>query len=254
MGSNLRKLWPPAAVMLALVLLWQAVVVLFHIDEYILPSPLVIFMNACKEAPQLLDHTRSTLGVTLLGFAAGAAAGFVLAALLHLIPGAKTALYPLLVLTQNVPTLALAPLLVIWFGFGILPRVILIIIVCFFPIAVAMLTGLTQSDPKLVTYMQMIGASKRQQFWRLELPHAMPYLFSGLKIAASYSVISAIYAETVGASKGLGYYMRLAQKGYETANVFAAIAIIVLLSLVFFGIISLAERILLRGRTTSKGE
>ncbi len=240
--------------MAVLVLIWQAVVVLFGTPEYILPSPLVILVQAIQDAPQLLDHTLSTLGITLLGFTAGTAAGFVLAAFLHLIPRAKSGLYPLLVLTQNVPIMALAPLLVIWLGFGILPRVILIIIVCFFPIAVAMLTGLTQSDPKLITYFKMIGASKRQQFWRLELPGSMPYLFSGLKMAASYSIISAIYAEATGASKGLGYYMELSKNGFKTANVFAAIAIIVMLSLLFFGLINLAERLLLRGRTIDKGE
>ena len=131
--------------------------------------------------------------------------------------------------------------------------VILIVLVCFFPVAVAMLTGLTQSDPKLADYMNMIGAS-RQRFWRLELPGSVPYLFSGLKIAASYSVISAIYAEATGASKGLGYYMELSKNGFKTANVFAAIAIIVMLSLLFFGLINLAERLLLRGRTIDKGE
>ncbi|BBH20938.1 ABC transporter permease [Paenibacillus baekrokdamisoli] len=253
MGNNIRKIWPPVAVMLFLLLSWQAVVVVFDIRPFVLPSPYVIMMQAITDASPLLDHTLATLGVTLLGFTAGAAAGFVLAALLHLIPGAKSGFYPLLVLTQNVPIMALGPLLVLWFGFGILPRVILIIIVCFFPIAVAMLTGLMQSDPKLVTYMRMIGATKRQQFWRLELPNSIPYLFSGLKIAASYSVISAIYAESIGASKGLGYYMLLSRNGFETAKIFCAIAIIIFISLIIFGAISLAERLFLRGRTPSKG-
>ena len=130
----------------------------------------------------------------------------------------------------------------------------LVMLVCFFPIAVAMLTGLTQSDPKLIEYMKMIGASKRQQFWRLELPNAMPYLFSGLKIAASYSVISAIYAESIGGSKGLGNYMEVSQRGCQTANVFSAIAIIVILSLLLFGLINLAERLLVRDRAMDKGE
>ncbi|MBW7460834.1 ABC transporter permease subunit, partial [Paenibacillus sepulcri] len=163
--------------------------------------------------------------------------------------------YPLLVLTQNVPVIALGSLLVVWFGFGILPRLILIMLVCFFPVVVAMLTGLTQSDPKLVDYMKMIGASKSQLFWRLELPNAVSYLFSGLKIAASYSVISAIYAESIGGSEGLGNFMLVSQRGWQTANVFSAIAIIVVLSLILFGIISLAEQILVRGgrRKPEKG-
>ncbi|CAH1218399.1 Riboflavin transport system permease protein RibX [Paenibacillus plantiphilus] len=255
MVNKLLKLWPPLAVLAIVVLGWQAAVVLFGTKEYVLPSPLVIASTVMKEAPRLLEHTSATLGITLLGFIFGAAAGFLLAALLHLIPGAKAGFYPLLVLTQNVPVMALGPLLVIWFGFGLMPKIILLTIVCFFPISVAMLTGLTKSDPKLLSYMRMIGASKSQLFWRLELPHAIPYLFSGLKIAASYSVISAIYAETIGGSEGLGVYMRLSMRGWQTANMFAAIAVVITLSLVLFGIIFALERLFLRGTArSSKGE
>ncbi|MFC0335551.1 ABC transporter permease [Paenibacillus sepulcri] len=255
MVSKLRKYGPPVIVLAVFIVLWQAAVAVFDIEPYILPSPLAIASNTVSEAPRLFHHTLSTLGVTLLGFTAGTAAGFVLAALLHLIPGAKAGFYPLLVLTQNVPVIALGSLLVVWFGFGILPRLILIMLVCFFPVVVAMLTGLTQSDPKLVDYMKMIGASKSQLFWRLELPNAVSYLFSGLKIAASYSVISAIYAESIGGSEGLGNFMLVSQRGWQTANVFSAIAIIVVLSLILFGIISLAEQILVRGgrRKPEKG-
>ncbi|WP_274651597.1 ABC transporter permease [Paenibacillus humicola] len=248
MASNKRKWLPPLAVFAAFLVVWQAAVVLLHIDEYVLPSPLVVAANTIAEAPRLLEHTKATLAITLIGFAAGSAAGFALAALLHLIPGARAGVYPLLVLTQNVPLMALGPLLVLWFGFGMMPRVLLIMLVCFFPVSVAMLTGLTQTDRALLNYMKMIGATRSQLFRRLELPSAVPYLFSGLKIAASYSVISAIYAESIGGSKGLGSFMLLSQRGFETANVFSAIAVIVLLSLALFGLIAAAERLFLRGR------
>ena len=188
-----------------------------------------------------------TLRITLLGFGAGALLGFLIAALLHVIPWAKSGFYPLLVLSQNVPIMAIGPLLVLWFGFGMLPRVILIALVTFFPVAVAMMTGLSKSDGRLFEYMRMIGASPNQLFWRLELPGAMPHLFSGLKIAASYSVISAIYAEAIGSDSGLGYFILIAQHGFETVKVFAAIAVIVLLSLALFGVIALAERLFVRG-------
>ncbi|MBW7473377.1 ABC transporter permease [Paenibacillus oenotherae] len=254
MASKIRRLWPPLAVLVIVLAGWQGAVVLLGINEYELPSPLVIGATAYEEAPRLFEHTKATLGITMLGFIIGSAAGFVLAALLHLIPGAKAGFYPLLVLTQNVPVMALGPLLVIWFGFGLMPKIILLTIVCFFPISVAMLTGLTKSDPKLLNYMSMIGASKSQLFWRLELPHAVPYLFSGLKIAASYSVISAIYAETIGGSEGLGVYMRLSMRGWQTANMFAAIAVVITLSLVLFGLIFVLERLFVRGTAGSKGE
>ncbi|RAP76340.1 ABC transporter permease [Paenibacillus montanisoli] len=247
-----KRILPPVLVLALFLLIWQAAVALFQVDAYLLPSPIAIAKQIYDEHEQLLRHLLATLGMTLLGFGAGALLGFVLAGLLHLIPGAKAGFYPLLVLTQNVPLMALGPLLVLWFGFGTLPRVILITLVTFFPVAVAMLTGLMQSDEKLVNYLRMIGASKRKLFWRLELPSSVPHLFSGLKIAASYSVITAIYAESIGSSKGLGYYILLAQRGFETANVFAAIALIVLLSLVMFGAIALAEHLYNRGKV--KGE
>ena len=253
MDSKLRKWLPPFLVFAVFLMVWQAAVDLFHIDEYILPSPLVIARNTLAVAPRLLEHTQETLTITLIGFAAGAAAGFVLAALLHLLPGARAGLYPLLVLTQNVPLMALGPLLVLWFSFGMLPRVLLIMLVCFFPVAVAMLTGLTQTERALMNYMRMIGASRRTLFLRLELPCAVPYLFSGLKIAASYSVISAIYAEAIGGSKGLGSFMLISQHGFETSNVFSAIAVIVLLSFALFGFIAAAERLCLRGRQGNEG-
>jgi len=250
--SLLHKVWPPVAVLAAFILIWQGAVMLFHIDPWVLPSPAAIAQEFAAVAPRLYDHAMATVKITLLGFAAGSAAGFVLAALLHMIPGAKVGFYPLLVLSQNVPVFVLIELFVIWFGFALLPKVLLLMLVCFFPVAVAMLTGLTQADPKLVMYMKMIGASKRQLFWRLELPNSISYLFSGLKIAATYSVISAIYTDTIGSDKGLGGFIRLASKGFQTSRVFVGIVTIIIISLLLFGLIAAAERICLRWRIARK--
>ncbi|MBM7564542.1 ABC transporter permease [Paenibacillus sacheonensis] len=254
MGSKRTGLLPPVIVLAAVLLLWQAAVWLLNTDAYILPSPTAIAKQAYDSAPQLAHHMRSTLVMTLIGFVVGASLGFLIAALLHVIPWVKSGFYPLLVLSQNVPIMALGPLLVLWFGFGMLPRVILITLVTFFPVAVAMMTGLSKSDGGLYNYMRMIGATQSQLFWRMELPGSMPHLFSGLKIAASYSVISAIYAESIGSDSGLGYFILLAQHGFETAKVFAAIAVIVLLSLALFGVIALAERMFVRGSASSRRE
>ncbi|MFC4808543.1 ABC transporter permease [Paenibacillus sp. GCM10023250] len=254
MGNKRALLLPPAIVMAALLLLWQGAVWLFGTEAYVLPAPSAIAKQAMDSAPLLAHHMRATLGITLLGFGIGAAAGFLIAALLHVLPWVRAGFYPLLVLSQNVPVMAIGQLLVLWFGFGALPRVILIALVTFFPIAVATMTGLSKSDGKLYDYMRMIGASRSQLFWRLELPGAVPHLFSGLKIAASYAVISAIYAEAIGADSGLGYFMLIAQHGFETAKVFAAIGVIVLLSLALFGAIALAERLLARGAAHRRRE
>lgn len=251
MDNKRTRLLPPVIVLAAFLLLWQGAVWLLNTDAYILPSPSAIAKQAYDSGPDLAHHMRATLSITLLGFGIGAVIGFAIAALLHVIPWAKSGFYPLLVLSQNVPVMALGPLLVLWFGFGLLPRVILITLVTFFPVAVAMMTGLSKSDGSLRNYMRMIGASKSQLFWRLELPGSLPHLFSGLKIAASYSVISAIYAESIGSDSGLGYFILLARHGFETAKIFAAIAVIVLLSLALFGVIALAERLLVRGAASA---
>jgi len=204
--------------------------------------------------PRLLNHTLATLRLTIIGFGAGAAAGIAVASVLHLIPGAKSGFYPLLVLSQNVPTIVLYPLLMIWLGLGFLPKLILMMLVCFFPVAVAMLTGLAQADPRLQNYMAMIGADKWQVFRRLELPGAVPYLFSGLKIAAAYSVTGVIVAEWLGANEGIGYFIKLSYSGFMVTRVFAGVAVIVLLSMVMFGLIVLAERWFIRWQPRKENE
>lgn len=166
--------------------------------------------------------------------------------LLHLLPWARRAFYPLIILSQNVPSIALGPLLIIWFGFGLLPKIVLITLVCFFPVAVAAMGGLAQSDQVMMNYMKMAGASKWQIFTKLELPSSIPALFSGVKISATYAVMGAVVAEWIGADKGIGYYMLLQKSAYRTDRMFVAIVIIVLLSLVLFAIIALLEKWLVR--------
>lgn len=257
MGNNKmiwRTVWPPTALIAAILVIWQAAVIWGNIPDWLLPTPSAIVLEAIAVWPRLMDHALSTIQLTVFGFVGGAAAGFVLAALLHLIPGTRTAVYPLLVLSQNVPVVAIGPLLTIWLGYGVLPKLILVWLVCFFPISVAMLSGLKDTDAVLLNYMKMIGASKWQLFWRLELPNAMTHLFSGLKITASYSVLSAVVAEWIGAQKGLGHFMLLSSKGYEPERVFAAVFLIVALSLTLFGIVSLAERMIIRWRPVKEGK
>lgn len=144
------------------------------------------------------------------------------------------------------PSIALGPLLIIWFGFGLLPKIVLITLVCFFPVAVAAMGGLAQSDRVMLNYMKMAGASNWQIFTKLELPGSLPSLFSGLKISATYAVMGAVVAEWIGADKGIGYYMLLQKASYRTDRMFVAIVIIVLLSLVLFALIALLERWLVR--------
>lgn len=247
-SSIWSKIWPPAIVLTVLLACWQTASALGLFQQWLIPSPVSIVQEAIRIWPRLMTHTEATVQLTLLGFAGGSAVGFVLAALLHLIPGVRAAVYPLLVLSQNVPVIAIAPILTMLLGWGLLPKALLVIMVCFFPITVALLSGLMNADAQLRNYLQMIGIRKWQLFWRLELPHAVVHLFSGLKIAASYSVLSAVVAEWLGTNKGLGSFMLISSKGFMPERVFAAVIIIVALSLTLFGLVTLAERLVIRWR------
>lgn len=229
-----------------LLTVWQLSVSLFQIEAWILPSPTDIARETTNNAAGLWVHTLATLKLTLIGFPIGTAVGLIVALILHLLPWAKRAFYPLLILSQNVPSIALGPLLIIWFGFGLMPKIVLITLVCFFPVAVAAMGGLTQSDQVMMNYMKMAGASKWQIFTKLELPSSIPSLFSGIKISATYAVMGAVVAEWIGADKGIGYYMLLQQSAYRTDRMFVAIGIIVLLSLVLFAIIAVLEKWFIR--------
>lgn len=246
MRSSWKQIWPPVVAVILLLTGWQLAVSVFHIEDWILPSPIDIARESTNNAAGIWDHTMATLRLTLIGFPIGTAVGLIVALLLHLLPGVKRAFYPLLILSQNVPSIALGPLLVIWFGFGLLPKIVLITLVCFFPVAVAAMGGLAQSDGVMMNYMKMAGANKWQIFTKLELPHSLPSLFSGVKISATYAVMGAVVAEWIGADKGIGYYMLLQKSAYRTDRMFVAIVIIVFLSLVLFALIALLERWLVR--------
>ncbi|SFD67121.1 ABC-type nitrate/sulfonate/bicarbonate transport system, permease component [Paenibacillus catalpae] len=243
-----NAVWPSLLLVILLLVVWQLSVDGGLVPEWQLPSPTTIVYEMFKVWPRLMDNASATINLALIGYGGGAFAGFMLAAVLHLIPIVRKAVYPLLVVSQNVPVIAIGPILTIWLGYGVLPKVILVWIVCFFPVSVAMLNGFKDTDPTLRNYMQMIGAGNWQLFMRLELPNAVTHLFSGLKIAASYSVLSAVVAEWLGADKGLGHYMILSSKGYEPARVFAAVFLIVLLSLALFGLVAVIERFVIRWR------
>lgn len=243
-----RSVLLPVATLFGLALVWQASCSLFGIDPWMLPSPLDIAERMGTDAARLAEQSAATLTLALKGIGLGVGFGVVSAILFHLIPGVRTALSPVIIITQNIPLIALGPLLMLWFGFGILPKLILLVLVCYFPVAWSMLAGLGQAEPHLREYLAMIGAKRWEVLRRLELPASLPYFFSGLKITATYSISSAIVAEWLGGSEGIGHYLVLKKNGYDTAGVFSAIICIVALSLLFYGIAALLERLVIRWR------
>jgi ABC-type nitrate/sulfonate/bicarbonate transport system permease component len=246
MKRLLVKGWRPVAVLLLLFVIWEIVVKTVNIEAWLLPAPSKIFVEGFRGWIEFYPDVMATTKISIYGFAVGALVGLIVAVLLYLIPFLRDSFYPLLILSQNVPIIVLAPLLVIWFGFGLLPKIIVITLVCFFPITVAALDGFKQTPAELKHYMMMAGASKQQLFWKLEFPFALPSIFSGLKISATYSVMGAVISEWLGAKQGIGVYMTLASSSFRTDRVFVAIFAIMLLSLLFFLLIVLIERRIVR--------
>ncbi|WP_199620375.1 ABC transporter permease [Paenibacillus alkalitolerans] len=246
--SLLHAVWPPVTAVMLFLLLWQVAVWVWDVPKFILPGPVVIAEAAVADAKVVARHAGSTLSIAVSGLAIGCLVGMGVAVALHFSVRLKSALSPLLVLSQNVPIVVLATLLVVWFGFGILPKLILITLVCFFPVAVAMMDGLVSADRGMCDYMRMLGATRWQTFAKLEFPWSLPSIFSGLKIAAAYSVLAAVFSEWVGSKSGMGYYLQLKKTGFQVDRMFVAVIVIVVLSWLLYGLMVWLERATVKWR------
>ncbi|MDE3229969.1 MAG: ABC transporter permease [Chloroflexota bacterium] len=243
--GGLAGAWPTAVAVVALLALWQAYVALSGVDQQLLPTPGAVWATLVAQRDPLWANALVTLWETVIGFGAALATGILLGVAIDLSPWLRRALYPLLVATQAIPLIALAPLLVLWFGFGMTSKAIVVTLMCFFPIVVALADGLRGADPDLIKLFRSFGAGPLRVFWLARLPGALPALFSGIRIAIAYSVIGAVIAEYVGAEAGLGYYMTLKQHAFSTAGVLATFAITALLSFALFALVALVERLAL---------
>ena len=235
----------PVLLVLALLGMWELACWYWQIPDWLLPPPSQIVRAAVEARKVLAPHIWQTLLETWLGLLLALVAGLSLAVIIDISPVLRRAVYPLLVVSQTVPIIAIAPLLVIWLGYGILPKVLVVALVCFFPIVVSTADGLRSADPDLIALLRTMGGGRYQIFCKARVPGAMPGFFSGLKIAVVYSVIGALIGEWVGASRGLGVFMLRASNSFRTDWVFAAIATVSLLSLLFFSIVTVLERMAL---------
>lgn len=243
--KNWSQYFPAVGMIALLLLIWQGLVAWRGVPAWILPTPAAIIQATWQTMPLLVPHTLQTLKQVVLGLALAISTGIILAALIDLSSRLRQALYPLLVISQTIPILALAPLLIVWFGFGLTPKVLIVALFCFFPIAINTADGLSAADPELLALLRAMGATRRQIWTKVRLPASLPYFFSGLRIAATYSVAGAIIGEWVGASQGLGIYMLRSANAFRTDQVFSAILISSLLSLLLFLIVFLIERALI---------
>jgi len=240
-----RQYAPPLLLILMLLVAWQVLTWLMKVPKWLLPSPWQIVVAGVEARELLGPHTWQTLKETWVGLGLAVTVGLGLALVIDFSSLLRRTVYPLLVASQTVPILALAPLLIIWFGYGILPKVIVVALVCFFPIVVSTADGLRVADPELIALLRAMGANRRQIFLKVRVPGALPSFFSGFKIAITYSVVGAVIGEWVGASRGLGIFMIRSSKSFLTDRVFAAIAVTSLLSIVMFAAVMLLERSLL---------
>ena len=236
---------PALVLAVTLLVFWELYVRAGNVSVQVLPSPIAIIQALFNNWSIIYDNTLQTLLETVLGLTLAAILGLLLAITLDISSWMRRAVYPLLITSQTIPIIALAPLLLIWIGYDIRPKLIVVTLYCFFPIAVATVDGLASAEPELIKLLHSMRATRWQILHLVRLPGAMPAFFSGLRIAAAYSVIGAIFGEYVGAEKGLGIYMQKAANSFATINVFAAILVTTILSLLLFGLVSLIERLAL---------
>ena len=244
----MRRWLPPLAVLVALIGIWELaarwdlIADALSIEPFLVPAPSDVADSLWSDRALLAENAWVTVQEVLLGFAIALVVGVAFAVVLHLSDTLRRAFYPLLMASQTVPVIAIAPILVVWLGFGIGPKLAIIALVCFFPITVNMLDGLRSVDPELPRMMRTLDASRAQILRRVEIPSALPYLFSGAKIAAVISVIGAVFGEWSGADEGLGHLILVAQGQVQTARVFAAVVVLSALAISLFGVLALLER------------
>jgi ABC-type nitrate/sulfonate/bicarbonate transport system permease component len=238
----LKRNLPSIAAVATLVLLWQTVCSLGWVPGYMLPSPVQVVQAFLSELPLLFDNSLITLQEAFLGLLLGVTVGFVAAVLMDAFEVLYKAFYPLLILTQTIPSVAIAPLLVLWFGYGMTPKIVLIVISTFFPVTVGLLDGFRSADRDAIGLLRSMGANRLQIFRHIKFPSALPQLFSGLRIAAAYSVVGAVISEWLGGFGGLGVYMTRVKKAFAFDKMFAVIFLISAISLALMALVELAQK------------
>ncbi len=233
---------PSVIAVAALLLLWQAVCSLGVVPRYMLPSPAQVVQAFVQELPLLFENSLITLQEAFLGLVLGVTVGFVAAVLMDGFEILYKAFYPLLILTQTIPSVAIAPLLVLWFGYEMTPKVILIVISTFFPVTVGLLEGFRSADTDAIGLLRSMGANRLQIFRYIKFPSALPQLFSGLRIAAAYSVVGAVISEWLGGFGGLGVYMTRVKKAFAFDKMFAVIFLISAISLALMALVEYMEK------------
>ena len=224
--STISKIVLPLLAVVLLFVIWQLICSFTGVPKYILPSPRDVLTAFQKDWQLMMEHTRVTLTETFIGLGLGILIGFLTAVLMDRFTVLRKMIYPLIVISQTIPTVAIAPLLVIWMGYRMLPKIVLIVLVVFFPIAISLLEGFSSVDKDTVNLMRSMGANRFQIFRYVKLPNSLGHFYSGLKISVSYAVVSAVVSEWIGGTEGLGCYMTRVRKSFSSDKMFAVIILI----------------------------
>lgn len=248
---------PPAVwTLVLLIIFWELAVQIARLPQYILPAPSAIAEEFATYWHRLLPNAGITLGEVLGGFVCAVLVGVPLAVMITYSRLMEKAVYPLIVASQTIPKVAIAPLLLTWFGYGIAPKIVIVVLLSFFPIVINSVMGMKSVSPEMIHLARSMGASGWQQFWKFRLPHALPSMFAGLKLATVMSVIGAIVAEFIGADRGLGYLILIAGANFDITRQFASIILISVIGIVFFIVLEQVERFAIpwKARGTLAGE
>ena len=243
----LRTAWPPALVLAAIVLGWDLAANAIRAADT-LPGPWLVLRSSWGDRSNLLAAMWATSEEALLGIALAIVCALVLAIAIDWSRTVRRSIYPLMVVSQTIPLIALAPLVVIWFGFGAAPKVVLVALFTFFAIAIGTIQGLGSADPDAMSLLRTMGASRAQLLWRVRVPSALPQFFTGLKVSVTFAYVSAIFAEYVGSEQGLGYYMSVSKQFFRADLVFGAVLVSAALTLVLFGVVAALEHAVIRWR------
>jgi putative hydroxymethylpyrimidine transport system permease protein len=240
----MRRAWPPLALLAAAVGAWELVVRAAGVPDYLFPGPSAVATSLVDDAGLLSRATLVTLREIVLGYLLAVAVAIAIAVVLHFSAALRRALLPILVVSQTVPSVLLAPILAILLGYGIGPKLVVVAVVCFFPVVVNAVDGLRSADPGLVQMMRTLHGGRLAIFRRVEVPRALPAIFSGARVAATYAAIGAVFGEWAGSSAGLGFVILQAQPALETARIFAAVFILSALALALYALVTVAEHLL----------
>ena len=253
--SRLNLVWPSVALVLVAIAIWEFYVRWQNVSPSVLPSPSDITQSSWEDRDNLWTALWVTFQETILGLGIAIVAAIVLAVAMDFIPWVRRGIYPILVSSQTIPIVAIAPLVIIWFGFGLMPKVLVVAFYTFFPIVVGLAQGLASTDPDAMNLLRSMRANRWQIFMRARLPSSMPHFFTGVRITVTYAVVAAVFAEYVGSFEGLGIYMQQMRNAFRTDLVFGAVLMTMLLTLLLFLIVVIIERLVMPWhRSTHKDE